>query len=186
MTKKVMIISGSQRIKANCDCIAEFMEQEIRKAGHEAEIFTIRDRKITPCLACNSCKQTDICITKDDASAMYTRLLEYDAILFVSPIYFGNVPGTVKTLIDRLYFLFNPSKPPRETKSKKMGVTLSFGNGPATEYEKVAQQIGGFFGLAGVKDHKVVLCGSCNDPHGFVSNSAYQEEVRKLVEWLVD
>jgi multimeric flavodoxin WrbA len=185
--KKMIIISGSPRVGANCDTIAEALAKQIVTAGAEAKVFQIRAKKINFCLGCDSCKKTDVCVHQDDAAKLIDSIKNSDGVMFVSPIYFGNIPGTCKTLIDRFYVLFNPAKdlqPP--TEDKKLGIVLSFGGGPAEEYAKVAEQVASCFKVAGLTKHKTVLCGQSNNPQKFANNPQYQTEVETLAKWLVE
>jgi multimeric flavodoxin WrbA len=56
---------------------------------------------IGPCLACDGCYKTGRCIVKDDFQAQYEAVLESDALVLATPVYFGAVTAQVKPFIDR-------------------------------------------------------------------------------------
>ena len=92
--------------------------------------------------------------------------------------------GTVKTLIDRFYVFFNPTKPPRTFKPKKLGTVLTFGAGPAEAYEKVAEAAAATFGVVGVTEHKNLLFGNQNDRKALAGDAARQQQLRELADYL--
>ena len=182
--KKIIIINGSPRKGANSDFAAEKLAAYLRDAGAESETFTVRDKKVTPCIGCDSCKKTDVCIHRDDMAALNAALETADGIALLTPIYFGGLPGTVKTLIDRFYVFFNPTKPPRALKPKKLGTVLTFGAGPAEAYEKVAEAAAATFGVVGVTEHKNLLFGNQNDRKALAGDAARQQQLRELADYL--
>lgn len=75
-----------------------------------------------------------------------------DAIVLVSPIYFGQLNGPAKTFIDRIYYFFNPAKEGASIASKsgkKASVIYSCGNGSVDDDAKVAEAAAGNFGVIG-------------------------------------
>lgn len=188
MKKKIVLIGGSPREGANSDQVIREAEQVITDAGGEAEIFTIREKKFGYCMACDSCKNGKAeCVQKDDASYIIEKLKHCDGILLASPVYFGHIPGTVKTLIDRFYVLFQPKLGPQydEKETKRLGIVFSFGGGPYEEYAKVAEEVAEFFKVTGVNEHQVVLCGGNNEKTSYLKNQEYRENVKQVTKWLV-
>ena len=182
--KKILIIDGSPRKGANSDFAAEKLAAFLKEDGAQSETFTLRDKKVTPCVACDTCKKTDVCIHKDDMAEFNAKLEKADGVALLSPIYFGGLPGTVKTLIDRFYVFFNPAKPPRALTPKKMGIVFSFGTGPAEVYKEVADATAATFGAVGVTEHKSLLFGNQNDCAALAGDTARQQQLRKLADYL--
>ena len=88
--KKIIIVNASPRKGGNCDVVADKLSSELKDA--EVEVFALRDKKVGPCLACNACKsrKTPVCVQKDDMGALIPRIDSCDAIVLLSPIYFGS------------------------------------------------------------------------------------------------
>lgn len=187
--KKIILINGSPRKGGNCDSITEKAAEVLRASGAEVFEFDIRDKKVGNCLGCNACKKPGgTCVQKDDAYDLIGRLAECDGILLASPIYFAQIPGTVKVLIDRFFVLFHPATGGLAAPEggRKLGIVFSFGGGPAEVYAKVAKFVAFVFGTVGVNAHRTVLCGGCHSLDSFSGNSGYQAEVEALAKWLAE
>lgn len=102
---KVLGIVGSPRKGGNTEILVAEALAEARKAGAETDIFLVADKTINGCDGCHSCVKTGVCRIKDDMQTLYQQMGEADAIIFGSPVYFGNVTAQTKAIIDRT-FLF--------------------------------------------------------------------------------
>lgn len=66
MRKKVLVLSGSPRKNGNSDMLCDAFVKGAEKAGHLTEKVFIQNKKIFPCLACYGCRNTHLCVQKDD------------------------------------------------------------------------------------------------------------------------
>jgi multimeric flavodoxin WrbA len=101
---KVMTILGSPRKKGNTAKVLGWMEDELRAAGSEVERVVLVEHEIKGCLGCYACKRNDKspgCVQKDDAVAIFTRMMEADAIVYASPLYCWDFTAQMKSFIDR-------------------------------------------------------------------------------------
>ena len=78
-------------------------------AGAETELIHLIDLNATGCRSCFACKRLGgksfgRCAVKDDLTDILNRSLEADAIIISAPVYFGDVPGMVRNLFERLWF----------------------------------------------------------------------------------
>lgn len=179
---KYIVISGSPR-NGNSDKIAEFIKESI---DEDVEIFDIKNKEIKFCQADNACKVKDECVIQDDAYDIINKLEECDGAFFISPVYFGRLPGMVASLIDRFYSKFNPAKGLNAPNpNKKLGIILSFGAGEE-DYSPIGEQSGFAFGVLGFGSHKTILCGDNNDSAGFDAKEDQQNEVKDLVNWVIE
>lgn len=108
MNKKVLVISTSMRQKGNSDQLADEFIKGVGDAGHTVEKITLYDKAIhfcKGCLACQNSKQGH-CVFQDDADAIIKKMAEADVIAFATPIYFYEMSGQMKTLLDRSNPLF--------------------------------------------------------------------------------
>jgi multimeric flavodoxin WrbA len=97
---KITLINGSPR-KENCTKMIDFVVPFIEKAGHSTKVITLAEKKINFCLGCGYCKKAKKCIQKDDGNSVNKELADSDAIIFVTPVYFGNMSSQLKAMIDR-------------------------------------------------------------------------------------
>lgn len=101
MKKHVCIISTSPRKNGNSEILADEFARGAREQGHEVEKITLYDKNINFCIGCLSCQTTCQCVLKDDANAIIKKMCNADVLVFASPIYFYEMCGQMKTLLDR-------------------------------------------------------------------------------------
>ena len=101
MSKKVLIISTSPRKGSNSDTLAEEFARGAREAGHEVEKISLRDKTIGFCQGCLACQKTGRCVIHDDADTIAQKMLTSDVIVFATPIYYYEMSGQMKTMLDR-------------------------------------------------------------------------------------
>ena len=106
MSKKVLIISTSLRGGSNSDMLARECERGAKEAGHEVEYVSLKGKKINYCIGCLSCQTNGKCVLKDDAAEIMEKVRNAEAIVYATPIYYYEMAGQMKTLLDRLNPLF--------------------------------------------------------------------------------
>ena len=101
MAKKVLILSASPRKGGNSDLLCDQFAKGAEEAGHQVEKIRVQEKKIAPCLACYGCRNTGVCVQKDDMAGILDKLVKADVLVLASPVYFYSMDGQLKTLIDR-------------------------------------------------------------------------------------
>ena len=108
--KKVLIISTSLRGNANSEILAHETEQGAKDVGHEVEFISLKGKEIKFCKGCLACQKLGKCVIKDDAIEITEKMKEADVIVWATPIYYYEMSGQMKTLIDRANSLFATGK----------------------------------------------------------------------------
>ena len=169
--KKVVVISTSLRHGSNSQVLAEQFAKGAEAAGHQVELISLRGKEIRFCVGCLACQQTGACVFKDDVPAIMESVLNADVVCWATPIYYYEMSGQTKTLIDRMnamyakdyrfrdvYLLTTAAEDEEETpKRVETGLT-----GWIDCYEK-----------SSLKGH--LFCGGVNDPHAIAGNAKLQE-----------
>ena len=106
MAKKVLIISTSARRNSNSDILADAFMNGAIDAGNEVEKVSLTDKQIAFCRGCFGCLKLGRCVIKDDAPEITERMAEADVIVWATPIYYYEMSGQMKTMIDRANALF--------------------------------------------------------------------------------
>ena len=106
MAKKVLIISTSLRNNANSEILAKETERGAKDAGNEVEFVTLKDKNIQFCKGCLACQKLKKCVISDDANAITEKMKNADVIVWATPIYYYEMSGQMKTLIDRANSLY--------------------------------------------------------------------------------
>lgn len=107
MSKKVLIISTSLRRHSNSQALAEEFAKGAKEAGHQVELISLIGRQIEYCVGCLSCQRTGQCVIEDDANLIAEKMLNADVICYATPIYYYEMAGQMKTLLDRMNPLFS-------------------------------------------------------------------------------
>ena len=97
----VLVISTSLRSTSNSDALAREFARGAAVAGHSVEVVSLRGKKIEFCRGCLACQKTQKCVIKDDAPDIVAKMHNADVIAFATPIYYYEMCGQMKTLLDR-------------------------------------------------------------------------------------
>jgi len=102
----VLIIHASPRRKGVTSTLLSEMQAAIDPA-HKIETVRVHDLNIKPCIGCMKCRPDRPCILpRDDAQALAEKVRWADFIIIGCPVYWGNMPGTLKLFFDRNVPLF--------------------------------------------------------------------------------
>jgi multimeric flavodoxin WrbA len=123
MPKHILIFKGSPRENGNSSALADRAAQGAEAAGAQVEVFSLHRMDIHPCDACDTCQETGVCVLKDDMQPLYPKLVEADAIIIATPIYWFTMSAQTKLFIDRWYGLETPKGNP--LKGKQFGILLT-------------------------------------------------------------
>lgn len=104
--KKVLILSTSLRSGSNSNCLAEAFLKGAWNAGNEAELISLAGKKLNFCIGCLACQKTQKCVLEDDAVPLAEKAAEADALVFATPVYYYEMSGQMKTLLDRMNPLY--------------------------------------------------------------------------------
>ena len=108
MSKKVLVISTSLRKNSNSDALAQAFAKGAQETGNQVEQLTLQDKTLQFCRGCLACQNTGRCVLHDDMDAIGEKMLTADVLVFATPVYFFEMCGQMKTLLDRtnpLYIL---------------------------------------------------------------------------------
>lgn len=101
----ILILNASPRRHGNISQMVEVMADECRQAGVEVQTVTVQQLDIRPCLGCMKCRAAHKCVLpEDDAQRVLKLIQQADALVIAAPCYWGNIPGTLKLLFDRIVY----------------------------------------------------------------------------------
>jgi len=143
---KIVGICGSPREKATDHVLKECLKMlEVR--GFTTSFFTVRGKRISPCLHCDFCLTNKECRIKDDMYEVYPLLREADGIVFATPVYNGALSAQTKAVMDRCRALaaadFNVFR-------GKAGMAIAVGGDRMGGQELAISQIITFYVLNGI------------------------------------
>ncbi len=106
MTVTILGISGSPHRHGNTETLLDSFLEGARSAGASTEKVVLRDLDYAPCRGCNSCHKNGECVVKDDAIALFEKILSSDCLAVASPIYTMGITAELKGFIDRQQYLW--------------------------------------------------------------------------------
>ena len=123
----ILVLNGSPRPQGDTAKMVSVFREAAEKAGHSVKAFSVCRMNIRGCLACEFChgKGQGACAQKDDMQEIYACLRETDMLVLASPIYYHNISGQLKCVIDRFYAALYPKAPER---LKKAAMFLASGD----------------------------------------------------------
>ena len=105
--KKILIVSTSPRKNSNSVSLALAFAVGAKAAGLEVDFVSLRGKTVNFCRGCFVCQEKQRCVIHDDADELCRKALQADVLVFATPIYYYEMSGQLKTLLDR----FNPLFP---------------------------------------------------------------------------
>ncbi|MBS7008686.1 flavodoxin family protein [Anaerostipes sp.] len=154
MSKRVLAIETSPRKHGNTEMMAEKFLKGAEEAGHKTEKISLYDRKIQFCRGCLACQTTKECVIKDDMSTILGKIQEADVLVFSTPIYFYEMTGQMKTLLDRTNPLF-----PAEYEFRDVYLLAACADTEETSADGAVKGLKGWIDCFGQARLAGVLCG---------------------------
>lgn len=107
----VIAINGSPRKDCNTAKLLKKALEGAAAKGAETEIINLYDLDFKGCHSCFACKRKGgksygKCAVKDGITPVLEKIAQADAVIFGSPIYFGNVTGELRSFMERLMFQY--------------------------------------------------------------------------------
>ena len=105
---KVVAFNGSPHKKGNTYNAIETVAKELEKEGIEVEIVHVGNKAIRGCIACGGCSrnQNERCVLdKDEVNEWMQKMKEADGIILGSPVYYSAIAGTMKSFLDRAFYV---------------------------------------------------------------------------------
>jgi multimeric flavodoxin WrbA/putative sterol carrier protein len=119
------------------------MIQMVASALSEEEILVeeirLAEKRVEYCVGCALCLQKGSCWRPDDYAGVVAKLLNADAIILASPVYFGHVTAQMKTFLDRS---LTYGHKPRRTWKPGLAVSASAGKGETETAHYLARMLG--------------------------------------------
>lgn len=101
----LLILNASPRPGGIISSLAAAAADEARALGAEVTEIDVNSLHVAPCRGCMRCRDTGSCaLPPDDSLRVIAAMREADAIIVATPVYWANIPGTLKLLFDRMVY----------------------------------------------------------------------------------
>ena len=148
---KVIGVVGSPRHGKNTGTLVQKVLEGVKSNGIETELFYISDYQISPCRACDACKQTGECVQDDDMKILHSAMGEAKGLVLGTPIYLDHVSAQTKVFLDRLYSYLGPNLERRFPKGVKSVLVVTWEAANPDQYNNVITWLQGrlsfYFGI---------------------------------------
>ncbi len=105
---KIVAFNGSPKKEGNTYQVIRAVANELEKEGIEVEIIHVGNKLIRGCMACNGCvkNKNEQCIIKNDEVNEWIQKIKYaDGIILGSPVHYSSIAGTMKSFLDRAFYV---------------------------------------------------------------------------------
>ena len=106
---KVIAINGSPKNDGNTAQALQVLLGEAQKKGIETELVTIGNKMVHGCISCGKCREVQngqcTAFPNDAVNELMPKLTTADAIVLGSPTYFAGINGTMKSFLDRTFYV---------------------------------------------------------------------------------
>jgi multimeric flavodoxin WrbA len=128
--KHIVVLLGSPRKKGNSTVLAKQIIQGAESVGARAETVYLNGLNIKPCQGCYACKKKSStgCAVDDDMQSIYPKLVESDAWIIASPVYWFNMSAQTKIFMDRCFALWNEDPEKNLMYKKRIAIAMSYGD----------------------------------------------------------
>ena len=162
----IVVITTSLRNGSNSDILAERLIKGAEDAGNRVEHVSLKGKEIRYCIGCLACQKTQKCVLKDDAAEIVGKVKNADTLVFATPIYYYEMSGQMKTLLDRLNPLY-----PSDYKFRKVYLLTTAAEDAASVPEKAESGLQGWVDcFAKAEFGGALFCGGINDPGAAAEN----------------
>ena len=107
--KKAIILNASPRKNFNTATLLKEAQKGAEQAGAQAEYINLVDLSYKGCVSCFACKVKGnktggLCAYRDDLRPVLEKILQADALIIGTPIYYSYPTGMFRNLLERLFF----------------------------------------------------------------------------------
>lgn len=105
---KVVAFNGSPKKEGNTYHAIRMVAEELEKEGIEVEIVHVGNKTIKGCIACGFCVKNGKCVTNnDEVNEWIQKMREADGIILGSPVHYAAIGGTMKSFLDRAFYVLH-------------------------------------------------------------------------------
>ena len=172
---KIVVLTGSPRKNGNSAFLADRFIDGAREAGHDVFRFDCAFKKVGGCLACNHCGMDGSCVQKDDFDILRPHLIDADAVVFASPMYYFGLSSQLKRVIDRFYAVNGQIK----GKRKKAVLLLTYADSSIKDAEPILAHFSALLNYLNWENSGMVMASGVWTT-GSVQNTEYPEMAFRL------
>ena len=105
---KALAFNGSPNKEGNTWHAIKIVAAELEKEGIETEIIHVGNKVISGCTACAQCiknKNEQCVLPGDEVNEWIQKMKSADGIILGSPVHYSAIGGTMKSFLDRAFYV---------------------------------------------------------------------------------
>ena len=169
--KKIIVISTSLRHGSNSDMLAEKFLEGALSAGNSVEKISLVGKNIQFCKGCMACQGLGRCAIKDDVNDIMAKVLRADVVVWATPIYYYEMSGQMKTLIDRMNAMY-----PKDYRFRDIYLLTTAAEAEEETPQRAEIGLTGWidcYGKSSLKGH--LFCGGVTDARDIEGNASLMQ-----------
>lgn len=104
---KTVVILGSRSPNGQTARSADALVEGLKDGGGQFEMMFLPQMKLERCRQCEDngwgiCRTEGNCVIEDDFAELVSKIKDADAVVFATPVYFGDLSESMKAFLDRL------------------------------------------------------------------------------------
>ncbi|WP_407453181.1 flavodoxin family protein [Methanobrevibacter sp.] len=140
---KVILVNGSPNKKGCTYTALTEIAKTLETYDIETEIFWIKTKPITGCIACGKCAELGKCTFDDVVNEFVEKAYDADAFVFGSPVYYASANGSMVSFLDRSFYSNSHGADAEAFKNKPGAVVCSARRGGTTAtYDQLIKYLG--------------------------------------------
>ena len=179
----VVALLGSPRKKGNSTVLAKQIIRGAESVGAKVETVYLNGLNIKPCQGCYACKKKNStgCTVDDDMQSLYPKLVESDAWIIASPVYWFSMSAQTKIFMDRCFALWNEDSEINSLYKKRIAIAMSYGDSDPFNSGCVnaLRSFQDAYRYAGAKIIGMVY-GSADEPGEIASNAELMTQAKEI------
>ena len=183
----VVALLGSPRKKGNSTILAKQIIHGAESVGAKVDTVYLNGLNIKPCQGCYACKKKNStgCAVDDDMQSLYPKLVESDAWIIASPVYWFSMSAQTKIFMDRCFALWNEDPEINPMYKKRIAIAMSYGDSDPFNSGCVnaLRSFQDAYRYAGAKIIGMVY-GSADEPGEIASNAELMAQAEKIGQQL--
>jgi multimeric flavodoxin WrbA len=105
---KVVAFNGSPKKNGNTYEAIKAVAEELKKENIDLEIVHVGNKVIRGCMACGGCARNmnEKCVMQnDEVNDWIQKMKDADGIILGSPVHYSAIAGTMKSFLDRAFYV---------------------------------------------------------------------------------
>lgn len=161
---KIIAFAGSPRRGGSAWLLLDELIKGVESGGGGVKVYDLNDPGFRGCQGCFYCRSHPDCSVRDILTPFYSEINDATGVVFVSPIYFGDIIGQGKMWLDRMFpMLVGEAFQPRHP-GKRAVTIFTQGDADTDRFSVATERLHGFVNAFGWTLEQSLMCAGTSVP----------------------